>query len=114
MKDENFFTKNYKTGNIFRFANLVEEEGLHGKEILQKYHFCLDSIQEKAQKLKIPIYRDISTRSRNIEMGENIKEYRFEFIQNIEVQVILDKLDFHNLLSLASGRFDQEYVHSLL
>ncbi len=61
---------------------------------------------EKIQKIKIPIYRDISRMARRIALGITTgKEDRFDYIDSYELSFKTNALSFSDLMSVASGRF---------
>ena len=71
LKEENFFMKtdHYKNLNIFKIAFNKNQKEIIGKELLNKYYFSFTSMVEKLQKIKIPIYRDISRMARKISLN---------------------------------------------
>lgn len=81
IDEENFFQASAKKINVFRI--LVDSEELKSnRSVLQKYYFSHthSAMTEKISKMKIPIYRDISTMSRKLvtDLGtgrENIQDF---------------------------------------
>ena len=66
---------------------------------------------EKLQKIKIPIYRDISRMARRIMLDISTgKEDRFDYIDSYELSFKTVNLSFQDLMSVASGRFMPDFV----
>jgi predicted nuclease with TOPRIM domain len=61
--------KDNKKLNIFKVAFNRNQKEMIGRELLNKYYFSFTSMVEKLQKIKIPIYRDISRMARRISLN---------------------------------------------
>ena len=98
--------------NIFKISFNKNQREMIGKELLDKYNFNFTSMVEKLQKIKIPIYRDISKMARRISLGISTgKEDRFDYIDSYELSFKTNLLNFADLMSVASGRFSPEFVY---
>ena len=66
---------------------------------------------EKLQKIKVPIYRDISSLARNCTSGKPTgKEDITDYIDSFELSFKLNELYYHDLMSVASGRFSNDFL----
>lgn len=98
--------------NIFKIAFNKNQKEMIGKELLDKYNLSFTSMVEKLQKIKIPIYRDISRMARRISLNISTgKEDRFDYIDSYELSFKTNLLNFADLMSVASGRFSPEFVY---
>ena len=101
-----------KAMNIFKISFNKNQKEMIGKELLNKYNFSFTSMVEKLQKIKIPIYRDISRMARRISLGKSTpKEDRFDYIDSYELSFKTNSLTFSDLMSVASFRFVPEFVY---
>ena len=99
--------KNTKKINLFKIIRDECDDEI-GPSILDKFYFCWSSVIEKLQKIKIPIYRDLSLLGRKATAGISTRrgnEDITDYIDSFELSFKLKELFVHDIISVASGRF---------
>lgn len=96
---------NQRIDNIFNLVFNNDELIKMGNSILDKYYFCHNSMKEIVQKLKVPIYRDISIFARKMVTERQSKENRSDYLDPNEVNpILLEDSEISGCLTVAAGR----------
>lgn len=111
MADKNYYSSNQIEINIFKFAKGNHRPFL-SQDILDKYFFSHVSLANKSSSHSIFFARDLSIFSRKFE-ADNVYELsgRIDYITSKEIAFNMEALNYEDVMSVASGRFNPEIVY---
>ena len=90
-------------------------QGILNSDILLKNNFNFTSCVEKFQKIKFPIFRDLSKLGRDLIRNRKIaNNVKLDLLNSNELTFKSSDIRFLDILSVCTGRLDYKLVYSII